>query len=218
LVREALAVSISERNNIRYFTERLPGTELWRLFSEFSRRAVYLDIETCGEHQGIQEITVIGVYDGSNVRTFVNGIDLEEFEAHIAPYEIMVTFNGTCFDVPCIRRRFPHVSLPPAHIDLRFLLKRLGYGGGLKRIERELGLGREPAVKGLDGYDAVLLWKSHEWGDPDALGRLIQYNTADIVNLKPLMEIGYREMRIRTLGRHAESLGKAKTHETEDPP
>jgi hypothetical protein len=158
------------------------------------------------------------VYDGLNVRTFVNGIDLDDFEAYIALCEIMVTFNGTCFDVPVIRRRFPHISLPPAHIDLRFLLKRLGYGGGLKRIERELGVEREPGVKGLDGYDAVLLWKAHEWGDSDALGRLIQYNTADIVNLKPLMEAGYREMKIRTLGRQSDSPGRAKTHETEDPP
>ena len=33
-----------------------------------------------------------------------------------------------------------------------------------------------------------------------ALDTLIQYNSADIVNLKPLMETGYKEMKERLLG------------------
>ena len=48
-----------------------------------------------------------------------------------------------------------------------------------------------------------MLWKAYQWGDPEALDRLIQYNTADIVNLKPLMEMGYREMKARLLSREA---------------
>jgi uncharacterized protein YprB with RNaseH-like and TPR domain len=85
--------------------------------------------------------------------------------------------------------------LPPAHIDLRFLLKRLGYAGGLKKIEKDLGIGRETEINGMDGYEAVRLWQAYQWGDDTALKTLIRYNRADIVNLKPLMEIGYREMK-----------------------
>lgn len=213
VVREALTVSMVQRKNLQFFVERLPGSELWRLFPEFRHKALYLDIETSVGLQGFDGITVIGAYDGRTVRTFVNGVNLEDFEIFVAQYEMMVTFNGTCFDLPYIRRCFRHISLPSAHIDLRFLLQRLGYRGGLKRIENRLGIVRDPAIQEMNGYDAVLLWRAHQWGEPDALERLIQYNTADIVNLKPLMEMGYREMRSKLLG-DAEKLssGRHATH------
>ncbi len=54
----------------------------------------------------------------------------------------------------------------------------------------------------MTGYDAVRLWKAYENGDRSALKRLIQYNTADIVHLKPLMEKGYYEMKRRLLSVH----------------
>ena len=200
MVREALTLSMVQRNNLRFFIERLPGSELWRLFPEFRHKALYLDIETSGGYQGMDDITVIGAYDGHIVRTFVSGVNLEDFEIFVAQYEMLVTFNGTCFDLPYIRRCFRNISLPSAHIDLRFLLQRLGCRGGLKRIENQLGIVRDPAIQEMNGYDAVFLWRAHQWGDPDALERLIQYNTADIVNLEPLMEMGYREMRRKLLG------------------
>jgi uncharacterized protein YprB with RNaseH-like and TPR domain len=75
----------------------------------------------------------------------------------------------------------------------------LGLRGGLKSIEEQLGLIRDPAVQGLNGFDAVLLWKNYQWGDESALERLILYNTMDIVQLKPLMELGAREMKKRLL-------------------
>jgi len=199
IVRQDLEASKAHRKDIHFFKDRLPAGELWRLFQAFEERAVYLDIETSGGFQGLEEITVIGLYDGRQVRSFVNGINLHEFEAAIAQYELVISFNGTVFDLPFLRRWFPNVSLPAAHIDLRFLLKRLGYGGGLKRIEKRLGLGRDPDIEGMDGYDAVVLWKAYQWGDENALGLLIQYNTADTVNLKPLMEIAYREMKRKML-------------------
>jgi hypothetical protein len=58
---------------------------------------------------------------------------------------------------------------------------------------------RESAIEGLDGFDAVLLWRNYQWGDQTALEKLIQYNTADIVNLKPLMVFGYQEMKQKLL-------------------
>ena len=92
-----------------------------------------------------------------------------------------------------------NILIRPAHIDLRFFLKRLGYRGGLKAIEKSLGLSRDSAIEGIDGYEAVLLWRAYQWGDESALDRLILYNTADIIHLKPLMERGYQEMKTRLL-------------------
>jgi uncharacterized protein YprB with RNaseH-like and TPR domain len=199
LVRQNLEASLKNRANIRYFVERLSSSEMWRLFSRFRHRAVYLDIETSGLYQGVDEITVIGIYDGQSVKTFVQGINLDEFEIAIANYEVIVTFNGSQFDLPFIRRQFQNIALPPAHIDLRFFLKKLGYRGGLKAIEKSFGLSRDSDIDGLDGYDAVLMWHAYQNGDEGALDRLIQYNTADIVDLEPLMEQGYEEMKERLL-------------------
>jgi uncharacterized protein YprB with RNaseH-like and TPR domain len=199
LVREVLEESLQNRNNILFFKDRLTTAHHWRLFGAFEDRAVYLDIETNGGHHGVDEITVIGVYDGSRVQTYVNGINLDEFETAISAYELIITFNGSLFDLPVIRRHFPSISLPPGHIDLRFLLNKLGYRGGLKAIERQFSLHRGSTIDGMTGYDAVNLWKAYQGGDDSALERLVEYNTADIVNLKPLMEMGYKRLKEQLL-------------------
>jgi uncharacterized protein YprB with RNaseH-like and TPR domain len=199
LVRQYLEASLQNRDNIHFFIDRLPHGDLWRIFGAFKQGAVYLDIETSGLYSEIDEITVIGIYDGKEVKTFVQGINLDAFEHEIAPYTLVITFNGSQFDLPFIRRQFPHVSLPPAHIDLRFFLRRLGYRGGLKAIEKSFGLSRGSHIDGMDGYDAVLLWRDYQGGDKHALDRLIQYNTADIVHLEPLMQQGYREAKTQLL-------------------
>ena len=199
-VRQELDASIRHRKDVRFFSDRLSAGEMWRFFNVFKEKAVYLDIETSGGYQGVDDITVIGLFDGNDVQTFINGINLDEFEIAVDQYELVVTFNGTCFDLPFIRRWFPNISLPPAHIDLRFLLKKLGYTGGLKKIEKDFGLVRGAEIEGMDGYEAVMLWKAYQWGDRTALDTLIEYNTADVVNLKPLMEAGFREMKNRLTG------------------
>jgi len=198
-VRQNLEASIENIDNIHFFQNRLSSTDLWRVFDRFKDKTVYLDIETSGLYQGVDEITVIGLYDGKTAKTFVKGINLDEFESEITSYQLIITFNGAQFDLPFIRRQFPHISLPPAHIDLRFFLKKLGYRGGLKAIEKSFGLSRSSNIDGMDGYEAVLLWKAYQWGDESALDRLILYNTADIVHLKPLMERGYEEMKTQLL-------------------
>ena len=198
-IRQNLEASVENKDNIRFFLDRLSSADLWRVFDRFKDKAVYLDIETSGLYQGVDEITVIGLYDGKTVKTFVKGINLHEFESKIAPYELIITFNGSQFDLPFIRRQFQNISLPPAHIDLRFFLRRLGYKGGLKAIEKSFGLSRASAINGMDGYEAVLLWRAYQWGDESALDRLILYNTADIVHLKPLMERGYRQIKTQLL-------------------
>ncbi len=191
--------TIEHRRDIRFFCKRLSSDHMWRLFGEFRNSVAFLDIETSGGYQGTNDITIIGVYDGDKVYTFISGKNLYDFEQAIAGYDLVVTFSGSTFDLPMIRRQFPNISLPPAHIDLRFLLKQLGYKGGLKKIEKTLGIGRNSKIEGMNGYHAVMLWKAYQWGDDGALDQLIEYNTADIVNLKPLMEIAYDEMKTKML-------------------
>jgi uncharacterized protein YprB with RNaseH-like and TPR domain len=199
-VSKHLQNSLENRDNILFFRDRLSSGDQWRLFDFFKDGAVYLDIETSGRFQGVDEITVIGLYDGNQVLTYISGINMHEFETAISAYELIITFNGLQFDVPMIRSHFPSISLPPAHIDLRFLLKKLGFQGGLKAIEKQFSLCRSDEIDGMTGLDAVNLWKAYQWGDQKALDRLVAYNTADIVNLKPLMETAYKKMKKKLLG------------------
>lgn len=181
-----------------YFADTLPNNERWRCFPHF-KKVAYLDIETTGLSPQGDHVTVVGVYDGSRTRSYVQGKNLEGFRKEIEKYEMVVTFNGSMFDIPFLRRYMKGVRIPQLHLDLRFLLASLDVRGGLKRIEKHFGMEREDDLKGLTGYDAVLLWRAYKQkGDGDALDKLVRYNAADIANLKKLMEWTYREKRTRT--------------------
>ena len=182
------------QGDARYFQMLLGSSHLWRLYSDFRHRVAYLDIETTGLWFELDDITVIGLYDGTSTRSFVLGENLDDFAREISRYSLVVTFNGACFDLPFLRTRFPGFDSSLAHLDLRYLLKRLGYSGGLKRIERELGLDRLGALRELDGYCAVLLWKKHLQGRRGALDTLLRYNLEDVVNLERLVQLAYNSM------------------------
>jgi uncharacterized protein YprB with RNaseH-like and TPR domain len=119
--------------------------------------------------------------------------------AYLRRFRLLSTFNGRLFDVPFLQYRFPQMTVPSVHIDLRFLLYRLGYAGGLKRIEQTLALGDRSGVEGIHGLDAVRLWEAYRRGDTDSLARLVKYNRADTVNLEPLLEFAVGRLSDRLL-------------------
>jgi len=185
---KALAVEYA-----RYFEMRLPSSELWRLYPEFSKKVAFLDIETTGLYLGTDAITLIGVFDGQNTKIFIRGINLEEFAQEIRKYSLIVTFNGKRFDIPFIQRTFGELPPYQAHVDLLYPLRKLGYRGGLKAIEAQIGIEREGALKEADGFLAVLLWHEYQQGNRLALDTLVRYNLEDVVNLQYLAEIAYNE-------------------------
>jgi hypothetical protein len=190
--------ALAERD-VGWFARRLPGAEAWRLYPEFRPETAFLDIETTGltPYEGI--VTVVTVHGGGRTRSFVADDDLEELPAYLRPFGILSTFNGLRFDVPFLQFRFPELVPPPAHIDLRYVLYRIGYAGGLKRIEQTLGLGDRSGVEGIHGLDAVRLWEEYRRGRTESLERLVRYNRADTVNLEPLLDFAVRELRRRLL-------------------
>ena len=187
--------SLKNLSDVFFFAKRLPHSEHWRLWPQFSSRTAYLDIETTGLGPAQDHLTVIGIYDGQRVQSFVWGKNLGDFRREITRYDLLVTYNGSQFDLPFLRACFPRLSLPHAHIDLRFFLKGLGYTGGLKRIEERFGLRRPSDLAGLDGYAAVRLWQAYRCGDTSALETLLRYNAEDIINLKTLLQRGCAEKR-----------------------
>jgi uncharacterized protein len=190
--------ALSERD-AAWFGRRLPDREHWRMHAEFRDRTAFLDIETTGlsPYGGI--VTVVTVHGGGATRTFIAGENLEELPAYLQRFPILVTFNGSRFDVPFLEACFPTFVAPPVHIDLRFVLYRLGHAGGLKRIEERLGIGDRAGVEGVHGLDAVRLWQEYRRGNAAALDRLVRYNRADTVNLEPLLEFAALALERRLL-------------------
>lgn len=181
------------------FADALPASEHWRSFSHFHDRVAYVDIETTGLGKDRSQITVIGVYDGMRTHSYIAGDNMDQFAEDIESYSLLVTFNGQQFDVPFLRQAFPQVRWNHLHCDLRWALKRIGHSGGLKKIEKRVGLSRHGDIDGLSGYDAVRLWHQYRRGDSRALRLLVDYNAADVENLEYLMEMVYARLHNRLL-------------------
>ena len=191
---DTVAASLAhfETRDVAYFARALPKREHWRGLSAFRERIGYLDIETDGGYSA-DSVTVIGLYDGYESRMYVRGRNLTQFEDDCREFDAFVTFFGGGFDIPFLIRRFPklqEVFSSRLHVDLCPLLGRIGHRGGLKAIERRLRIARIPETEGLDGADAVRLWRVYSRGgsrSEEALRLLLAYNREDIVNLETLL-------------------------------
>ncbi|MBW3015427.1 ribonuclease H-like domain-containing protein [Candidatus Woesearchaeota archaeon] len=183
--------------NSSYFVGKLPSTETWRLYEFFKSEVLFLDIEIANR-QG--DINVIGLFDGLDTNVMVHGfnLDLRLLKRELKKYKLIVTFNGSVFDIPVMKRYFSDIIPKIPHIDLRFLSAKLGLKGSLKDIEPIVGIKRPRHLKG----SPVDLWRAyHASGDKEYLDLLVQYNEEDIMNLKPLMEYCYKKMKDECLGK-----------------
>lgn len=144
----------------------------------------YLDIETTFSNS----ISVIGIYrpDRGTVQLVGGGVsDLNLYDA-LEGVTTIVTFNGSGFDLPVIRKRLmADLKAEFAHRDLLHICRRRGLRGGLKVVEQRLGIARSTA--GISGWDAPRLWHRYEmYNDRAALETLLTYNYEDVVNLAVL--------------------------------
>jgi len=165
----------------------LSEKEKWQVYFYFPSHILFVDIETEGLSKEKNDITLIGIYKEGRYYPFIKNLNLDKALKFLAYTPIWITFGGENFDVPFIKKTFPQLKTPLIHIDLFFLVKEVGLRGGLKKIEKMLGIVRE--TEGLNGYDAVKLWKKWvEKKDKSALKKLIIYNKEDVVNLKKIMD------------------------------
>ena len=153
----------------------------------------YLDIETTGLTPSGCDITVIGVLicnsgNSSFIQLVGNDITEQGILEALQDVSVLYTYNGSRFDLPFIHSRLGiNLAKVFTHIDLMYHCWRKNLYGGLKSVERQLGIERR--LVGIDGYEAVKLWWRYvDSLDLDALNTLLEYNKEDIVNLKSLKE------------------------------
>ncbi len=175
-IREAQQALLED--NSSYFTDKMPNMEKWRLYSRFKEECGYLDLEI--DSRG--RITMLGISDYYNTSTFMRGFNLEKtlVEKELQKYKLLVTFNGSSFDLPKLKKQLGcRIGIP--HIDLKHLCINLGLKGGLKEVEKALNLNRPTHLYG----NPVELWKAfHASGDKEYLDLLVEYNREDCENLK----------------------------------
>jgi len=190
------ARQLTDNRHFQSFAPRLPRREHWRLYDVCRSRTVYLDIETTGSPRDEGDVTVVGLHRNGATLSLVRdeNLTIERLQTELDACDMLVTFFGSVFDVPYLHAIFPRLRFPSLHFDLCFGARRLALRGGLKHIERELGIDRQECIRNLDGFDAVRLWL--EWRHGDAVAReiLLNYNRADTENLVTLADRLYEDL------------------------
>ena len=153
----------------------------------------YLDIETTGLSPYASELTVIGIHIENGSDTVVQMIGDEISRAGLIEamgnVRMLYTYNGSRFDLPFIREKL-NIDLTDccAHTDLMYSCWQKNLKGGLKAVERQLGIERK--LTDVDGLVAVQLWNSYKQnGCANSLNKLLEYNKEDVLNLKHLRKI-----------------------------
>ena len=188
-IKEAKEALVNEESN--YFIGKLAAVETWRLYDYFKEETGYLDIEV----DSVGKVIVVGISDYYNSNYFVKGVNLSkgEIEKELSKYKLIVTFNGGAFDLPKLRKEMG-IVVKVAHLDLKQLCVNLGLVGGLKEVEKRLGLGRPAHLYG----NPVDLWKAfHASGDREYLDLLLEYNGEDIENLKSVAGFVYQKLSLK---------------------
>ena len=153
----------------------------------------YLDIETTSLSPYSGDLTVVGLHlDYGNKNTTIQlvgeEIDASKLIEVINEVGVLYTYNGTRFDLPYIKVKLGiDLNKSCMHKDLMYDCWRRDIYGGLKKVEKKLGIKRKTA--NIDGFMAVQLWYDYELrGNEKALAILLEYNREDVVNLKSLRE------------------------------
>lgn len=185
-----------EAGEFRYFQGRLKGADMWRLLPAFfasghESKIAYLDIETTGLGfpPSCASTTIAVLFNGKlelehqfeRKRMLMKEVEREA--------QMLVTFNGSTFDLPFLRREFK-LKLDHPHIDLRYWMKAHGFSGGLKKIQAQIPDIPQRDYMDIDGFDAVRLWNLHKRGVPNALETLYTYNAEDTLVLEHLIYTG----------------------------
>lgn len=172
--------------NSSYFIEKLPLSETWRLYEFFKDEAIFLDIETSMD----RNISIIGLFDGIETKIMIKNINLDyiALKNELMKYKLIVTFNGASFDLPILKRKFPNLLPRIPHFDVRFACRKINLNGGLKEVEKKLGIERCIEVKSYS-FDAIQLWDMFKkTKNKYYLELLIKYNEEDVINLKSVSD------------------------------
>ncbi|UCF16040.1 MAG: ribonuclease H-like domain-containing protein [Phycisphaerales bacterium] len=151
----------------------------------------YIDIETTGLSRYYCDLTVIGIaLEKGRECKIVQLLECDLYEAKLLKalkgVDEIYTYNGSRFDLPFIKAKLG-VDLKDRlrHTDLMYDCWKHNLKGGLKAVEKLLGIERQ--LIEVDGFMAVQLWYDYlNNNNEQSLQLLLAYNEEDVVNLRVL--------------------------------
>jgi uncharacterized protein len=177
-----------EKKDLLFFAKRLPRSDQWRVAPGFLEDVAFLDIETTGLYfpPRSESTTICFYFRGEIYQEHEYHLKRLLLERMMDEAALFCSYNGAGFDLPFLRQEFLF-GLDKPHVDLCPWLRRLGFKGGLKRVQAEFPEVPQRNSYDIDGYDAVRLWRLHQQGEAGALETLLSYNAEDTVVLEPLL-------------------------------
>jgi len=177
-----------EADNLGYFLEHFAPRDRWRILHHYYEQATYFDIETEGLHHDARITTIVCWHRGS-LHTYLEHENLDDFLKLLEDVSLLVSFNGSTFDVPRVLDSFHIPALGCGHLDLRWSCYHQGYTGGLKEIAAQMDIRRPADLQAADGQLAVAWWNAwRSQQDHGARALLIRYCAADVLLLVALAE------------------------------
>jgi uncharacterized protein YprB with RNaseH-like and TPR domain len=162
--------------------------DYYRIALTYPDETIFLDIETTGLSLYYDQLTIVGWSVGKEYGVYINGQEDTLLRTALENAKVIVTFNGTMFDLKFLHKTFKELYIPLVHLDLRFFSKRVGLAGGQKKIEKEIGFTRADNLIEMFGESAPILWHQYRRGDNKALKKLIEYNHADVEGMKCILD------------------------------
>ena len=159
--------------------------------ADLMKYRAYIDIETTGLNSYYCDLTLIGIGLERRgrcqvVQLYEDTLSVQSLLDTLRYVEELYSYNGSKFDLPFISAKLG-VNLKQyfRHTDLMYDCWQHKLKGGLKVVERKLGIERR--LREIDGYIAVQLW--HEYinnNSRSSLETLLEYNSEDVLNLRIL--------------------------------
>jgi len=209
-------INLQSKGMIHEIGMMLPKKETWRLLGSWDSRYIAMDAE-CVKIQGISSPVIVSVYRGfDRPVTLLRGDDLcwKNLKELIRGGQYLVTFNGSSFDMPMLER-WGYSPDNIMHIDLRRFAQRAGLTGGLKSIERKLGIVRSRELEFSTERQVSYLWRLwEEKGSKNALDLLVRYNVQDTTTLRSLSKEIYDRLRNDAMEEYHTGIRRGDVHWT----
>lgn len=199
--RAMIAKSRILARDYKWIADALPERDRWRMLSFATDRTAALDIECARIGNARIPVLISVCRSRGGCETLVRGEDLyrDRLDRLLEGVDVLLTFNGSSFDLPLLSERGFGMARY-VHLDLRRYSRRAGLNGGLKRIERTIGIRRPRELEFSTESQASYLWNL--WvskGNRRAIDLLVRYNRQDAESLFPLSNIIYRRLKEKTL-------------------
>lgn len=173
----------------------------------YGKNICFLDIETTGLSSKYNEIILIGALCLEDEEVYITQFFAENireelelltaFKNFLNKFKYIITYNGTSFDLPFLKKRLAHYNINQHidsldHLDLLKLVRKnkklLNLENcKLKTVEKFLNIYREDTIS---GRESVNLYNDYQYSkDPSKKAIILKHNYDDIFYLPNLLSI-----------------------------